>query len=85
MPDSHQEANAAVFARYGAGVVLDQRALDGQRLAAEVRALLADPTRRATLGAAAGELLAVDAADRICEEIEAVALVGAPFMAPWAR
>lgn len=70
MPDSHQEANAAVFARHGAGVVLDQRALDGQRLAAEVRALLADPTRRATLGAAAAELLPTDAAQSIAQELE---------------
>lgn len=85
MPDSHQEANAAVFARHGAGVVLDQRALDGQQLAKEVASLVADADRRATLGAAAANLLPTGAADSICEEIEAVALAGTPFVAPWAR
>lgn len=70
MPDSHQEANAAVVADHGAGVVRREADLDAGQLAGEVRALFNDPTRRAALGAAAALLLPPDAADAICAGIE---------------
>jgi UDP-N-acetylglucosamine--N-acetylmuramyl-(pentapeptide) pyrophosphoryl-undecaprenol N-acetylglucosamine transferase len=69
MPDSHQEANAAVFARHGAGSVCPESTLSGQGLARQIRGLLADPSRREALGAAASLLLPPDAADAICAGI----------------
>ena len=72
MANSHQEANAAVFARHGAGIVRREEDLSGHGLAEEVRSLLADPSRRAALGAAAALLLPPDAADAICSGIGAL-------------
>jgi UDP-N-acetylglucosamine--N-acetylmuramyl-(pentapeptide) pyrophosphoryl-undecaprenol N-acetylglucosamine transferase len=72
MPGSHQEANAAVFARHGAGLVRPEAELKGPQLADEVRSLLADSSHRAALGAAAAQLLPSDAADAICAGIGAL-------------
>jgi UDP-N-acetylglucosamine--N-acetylmuramyl-(pentapeptide) pyrophosphoryl-undecaprenol N-acetylglucosamine transferase len=72
MPDSHQDANAAVVARHGAGVVRPERELRSDGLAGEIRALLRDPARRAALGTAASRLLPPDAADDICRGLAAL-------------
>jgi UDP-N-acetylglucosamine--N-acetylmuramyl-(pentapeptide) pyrophosphoryl-undecaprenol N-acetylglucosamine transferase len=69
MPDSHQEANAAAVVRHGAGIVRREAELTGGELASEVSHLLADPGRRAALGAAAARLLPAAAADAICTGI----------------
>jgi UDP-N-acetylglucosamine--N-acetylmuramyl-(pentapeptide) pyrophosphoryl-undecaprenol N-acetylglucosamine transferase len=69
MPDSHQEANAAVFARHGAGIVTSEQTLTGERLVREIRGLLADAGRRRSSAAAAALLLPPDAADAICTGI----------------
>ncbi len=69
MPDSHQEANAAVIARHAAGIVRQESDLSGSELAAEIRGLVQDEPRRAALGAAASRLLPGDAADAICSGI----------------
>lgn len=42
---SHQDANAAVLARAGAAVVIDDRELEGERLHHEIDRLLDDPGR----------------------------------------
>ena len=47
MPDSHQEANAAVFKQREAAIVLAQHDLTPEKLAAEVLGLLNDEARRA--------------------------------------
>ena len=44
--DDHQRKNAEAFARAGGAVVLDERRLTGERLAAELLALAGDPARR---------------------------------------
>jgi UDP-N-acetylglucosamine--N-acetylmuramyl-(pentapeptide) pyrophosphoryl-undecaprenol N-acetylglucosamine transferase len=65
MPGSHQEANAAVIRRRGAGVVIHESELSPERLTEAVGELLADPDRAAALGSAAAELLPADADEKI--------------------
>lgn len=65
----HQEANASVFARAGAGIVLSEASLDGRRLAATLRALLAEPGRLQGMAQAAARLGRPDALDRLVGRI----------------
>ena len=51
-PGDHQTANARRLAEAGAAVLVEDAALDGERLAAEVDALLDDPQRLAAMGRA---------------------------------
>ncbi len=74
MPDSHQEANAAVFARHGAGVVLEERELTASVLAEHVRRLLDDAAGRASLAEAAARLLPADAAEAIAAGLGEIGL-----------
>ena len=60
--DDHQRKNAEVLARAGAAGVIDQRELSGDRLAARILALAADPAARAAMGQAARALARPDAA-----------------------
>jgi UDP-N-acetylglucosamine--N-acetylmuramyl-(pentapeptide) pyrophosphoryl-undecaprenol N-acetylglucosamine transferase len=69
MPDSHQEANAAVFARHGAGVACLEATLSGDRLAQKIRGLLPDTGRRKSLGDAGALLLPSNSPDAICTGI----------------
>jgi UDP-N-acetylglucosamine--N-acetylmuramyl-(pentapeptide) pyrophosphoryl-undecaprenol N-acetylglucosamine transferase len=73
MPVSHQEANAAAFARAGAAIVMDERRLTPTGLVDTVRSLLDDADRRQQMGHAAQRVLPVDAASAIAREIERVA------------
>jgi UDP-N-acetylglucosamine--N-acetylmuramyl-(pentapeptide) pyrophosphoryl-undecaprenol N-acetylglucosamine transferase len=73
MPDSHQGANAAEFARLQAALVVEQRALDPTGLAATVQALLADPARLAALSTAMRRVMPNDAADRLARQLLALA------------
>jgi UDP-N-acetylglucosamine--N-acetylmuramyl-(pentapeptide) pyrophosphoryl-undecaprenol N-acetylglucosamine transferase len=68
--DDHQRQNAAVLAQAGAALVIDQRDLDGTRLADELTALASDGERRARMGAAARRLARPDAAERIADRVE---------------
>jgi UDP-N-acetylglucosamine--N-acetylmuramyl-(pentapeptide) pyrophosphoryl-undecaprenol N-acetylglucosamine transferase len=67
----HQAANAAYFAA-GAVVVPDAE-LDGERLRAEVTALLGDPGRRASLAEAMRGLARPDAARAVADVVLALA------------
>jgi len=71
--DDHQRKNAAVLERAGAAQVIDERDLDGGRLASAIAGLLADPARRAQMAAAAGALARPDAAARIADRVELLA------------
>lgn len=51
--DQHQLRNARAFEASGAAMVLEQRDLSGERLAAAIEELLAAPERRAAMGRAA--------------------------------
>jgi len=68
----YQKVNADHLTTRGAAVRLDDGAL-GERLAGEVRALLADPARLATMRAAARALATPDAAERIAGVLRDVA------------
>jgi UDP-N-acetylglucosamine--N-acetylmuramyl-(pentapeptide) pyrophosphoryl-undecaprenol N-acetylglucosamine transferase len=71
--DDHQRSNAAAVARAGAAVVIDERELTADRLAAEIRGLMADDKRRAAMAAAARTLARPDAAARIVDRMLALA------------
>ena len=67
--DDHQRRNADATARAGAAVALEQRALTGDSLAAEILRLLDDPGLRARMSAAALALAKPDAARVIAERV----------------
>jgi undecaprenyldiphospho-muramoylpentapeptide beta-N-acetylglucosaminyltransferase len=66
----HQTANARHVERAGAAVVVPDAELDGERLAADVDALLADPRRLARMAHAARAAAQPDAADDIAALVE---------------
>ena len=72
--DDHQRRNAEVVARAGAAVVLEERDLTGDALAAEISALVGDRERRRRMAAAARQLARPDAAQRIADRVEQLAL-----------
>ena len=75
--DDHQRKNAEVVARSGGAVVIDQRALTGERLADAVLAIASDPERRRRMAAAARTLARPDAAERIADKVWELAGAGA--------
>jgi UDP-N-acetylglucosamine--N-acetylmuramyl-(pentapeptide) pyrophosphoryl-undecaprenol N-acetylglucosamine transferase len=68
----HQDHNARVLANAGAAVIVRDQDLSGERLAAEVRALLDAPPRLAAMGAAALGLDHPDAPARIARGLLAL-------------
>ncbi|MBV9087060.1 MAG: undecaprenyldiphospho-muramoylpentapeptide beta-N-acetylglucosaminyltransferase [Acidobacteriaceae bacterium] len=63
--DDHQSRNAEVLARAGAAVVIEERNLSSERLVDSISALMADPTKRARMAAAARSLAREDAAGQV--------------------
>ena len=74
--DDHQRRNAEVLVAAGAARLLEQRALTGETLAAQVLALAGDPAERARMEAAARSLGRPDAAAVIADRV--LALGGRP-------
>jgi UDP-N-acetylglucosamine--N-acetylmuramyl-(pentapeptide) pyrophosphoryl-undecaprenol N-acetylglucosamine transferase len=72
--DDHQRKNAEVVARAGAAVVVDERQLTGESLAGAITSLMSDPERRRRMSAAARALARPDAAERIADRVERLAL-----------
>ena len=68
----HQRANAEVFKRAGASVVLDEEKLAPAELAHTVKKLLHDPTRRLRMGRAAKSLAKPEAAAEVAELVRKV-------------
>ncbi len=68
----HQRLNAEAFADAGAAVLVEDEALDADRLV-EVASLLADPARHAAMSAAARDLARPGAADAVADLVLAVA------------
>jgi UDP-N-acetylglucosamine--N-acetylmuramyl-(pentapeptide) pyrophosphoryl-undecaprenol N-acetylglucosamine transferase len=64
---AHQDANAGVLAQEGAAVIIEDRHLDGRRLAREVDTLLADAAALQIMSDAARRVGKPDAAERIAE------------------
>lgn len=69
-PGDHQTANAMALAERDAAVVVPDADLTPERLAAELRTLLADPSRTAAMGKAALGLARPDAADQVAALVE---------------
>jgi UDP-N-acetylglucosamine--N-acetylmuramyl-(pentapeptide) pyrophosphoryl-undecaprenol N-acetylglucosamine transferase len=69
----HQHANAEWMREAGAATVVEDEALDAERLLAEVEPLLADPRRLGEMAAASRRIARPDAADRVAAEILAAA------------
>jgi UDP-N-acetylglucosamine--N-acetylmuramyl-(pentapeptide) pyrophosphoryl-undecaprenol N-acetylglucosamine transferase len=65
----HQRENARWMEQAGAAIVLDDAELSGARLGSEVAALLAEPRRLATMGAAASALARPRAAAEVAAEL----------------
>ena len=72
-PGDHQTLNARVLERAGAAVVLADAECTEERLGETIDSLLADPPRRAAMGAAATSLARPDAAERIADLVESKA------------
>lgn len=72
-PHDHQTRNAAALATAGAARVVPDAEADGPRVAAELDALLADPSRLGTMSTAARALGRPDAADRVAALVEELA------------
>jgi UDP-N-acetylglucosamine--N-acetylmuramyl-(pentapeptide) pyrophosphoryl-undecaprenol N-acetylglucosamine transferase len=70
---NHQAANARFMEEAGAAVVIPDAALDGPRLAREVGGLLAAPQRMAEMSNAARAVARPDAAERVADELLALA------------
>jgi UDP-N-acetylglucosamine--N-acetylmuramyl-(pentapeptide) pyrophosphoryl-undecaprenol N-acetylglucosamine transferase len=71
--DDHQTANAAALAGAGAALLLPQPELTPDRLAAELAALLAEPSRLSAMTAAAANLARPDAAERLADAVLSLA------------
>lgn len=69
-PNDHQTANAMALVRAGAAVVVPDAELTAERLAAELGALVDDPSRLAAMGEAARRTARPDAADRVADLVE---------------
>ena len=65
--DDHQRKNAQVFADAGAAVVIDEREITAERLAAVTQELLADRARHGAMATAMRGLARPDAARRIVD------------------
>jgi UDP-N-acetylglucosamine--N-acetylmuramyl-(pentapeptide) pyrophosphoryl-undecaprenol N-acetylglucosamine transferase len=72
--DDHQRKNAAVVEKTGAALVIEERELKGDALTGALRELMTDPERRARMSAAARTLARPDAAERIADRVEQLAL-----------
>lgn len=65
----HQSSNAAWMVEAGAATTIPDAELGAERLAAEVRGLLGDEARLASMAAASASLAKPDAARRIADEV----------------
>jgi len=65
--DNHQVQNAKSLVDAGAAVMIEERDLTGELLAAEIRAILANPGRRERMSRAAGRLGSPQAAKEIAD------------------
>lgn len=74
----HQTANARWMVGAGAAVVVPDAQLTAARLGEEVRALLADAPRIATMAAASAALARPDAAQAVADEVLAAAAIREP-------
>ena len=70
--DDHQRRNAAALADAGAAVVLEEKNLTGERLAATIVSLVDDRAALERMGQAMRRFARPDAAERIADRLEAL-------------
>jgi UDP-N-acetylglucosamine--N-acetylmuramyl-(pentapeptide) pyrophosphoryl-undecaprenol N-acetylglucosamine transferase len=70
--NNHQELNARVVEKAGGAIVITEKELSPERLAAAISEVLADPRRSERMGAAARRLAAPDATKSIVDLIEKI-------------
>ena len=70
--NNHQELNARVVEQAGGAVVITERELTPERLAAAVTEIANDPQRAARMGTAAKKLAVVDATKKIVDLLEKI-------------
>jgi UDP-N-acetylglucosamine--N-acetylmuramyl-(pentapeptide) pyrophosphoryl-undecaprenol N-acetylglucosamine transferase len=70
--DNHQYLNARVLEYHRAAILIEQRELTPERLAADVTGLLADPPRLAYMAARSRDLGVPRAASVVADRVEAV-------------
>ncbi|MFZ5391097.1 MAG: glycosyltransferase, partial [Patescibacteria group bacterium] len=70
MPDTHQEANAALVSKVGAGLVFKQNSLTIGQLIGTLSQLLNDPVEAAQLASNLNCLIATNGAVKIADEVE---------------
>jgi len=75
-PGDHQTRNAEALVAAGAAILVPDAECTGERLAAELEPLLADPARLEAMGAAARTLARPNAADDLAELVESTARSG---------
>jgi UDP-N-acetylglucosamine--N-acetylmuramyl-(pentapeptide) pyrophosphoryl-undecaprenol N-acetylglucosamine transferase len=71
--DDHQRKNALALVKEGASKLVEQRELSGDRLAAEIRAVVSDEAQRLGMAAAARRLARPEAARVIVDKVLALA------------
>ena len=71
--DDHQRKNAEVFAKSGAALAMEERAMTGESLATAIAELVGNRARLGEMAAAAKKLARPDAAQRIADRVEALA------------
>ena len=71
--ENHQVGNAKVLSDVGGAVLLEQRELDGRRLAAEITRLVDDPAARGAIAEAAWNAGAMHRSSRLVALLERVA------------
>ncbi|MCB1130281.1 MAG: undecaprenyldiphospho-muramoylpentapeptide beta-N-acetylglucosaminyltransferase [Verrucomicrobiae bacterium] len=69
--DDHQTRNGEVFANAGASEMVQERDLDAEKLASMAASILRDLPTYKRMAKAARDLAVPDAADRVCDAIEA--------------
>lgn len=75
-PGDHQTRNAEALVAAGAAILVPDAECTGERLAAELEPLLADPARLEAMGAAARTLARPNAADDLADLVESTARSG---------
>ena len=68
--DDHQKANGEIYVRAGASVMVDEKEIVPEVFSATISNLLNDPTRRATMAAAAKKLTPESAAKNVADVME---------------
>lgn len=71
--NNHQEKNAKVLEERKGAVVVLEKDCTPEKLYTEIKALLADPQRRAEMGKNLHSMVTLDSAERICDIVEQLA------------